>query len=99
MFHSQTSNNKISLLHERALRMIFNDQYSSFEELLEKNNSFTVHDFSIQSLSIEMFEVKNNIAPTIIDDLFTRSHAVSAKNLFQVKASYIRSDSILFLML
>ena len=99
MFHSQASNNKISLLHERALRMIFNDQYSSFEELREKSNSFTVHDFSIQSLSIEMFEVKNNIAPTIIDDLFTRSHVVSAKNLYQVKASYIISDSIHFLML
>ena len=36
MFHSQKSDNKISLLHERPLRMIYNDQISSFQELLEK---------------------------------------------------------------
>ena len=30
MFHSQKSNNKINLLHERALRMIYNGQISSF---------------------------------------------------------------------
>ena len=34
MFHSRKSNNKINLLHERALRMIYNNQISSFQELL-----------------------------------------------------------------
>ena len=32
--------------------MIYNDQTSSFEELFEKDNSFTVYEFSIQSLAI-----------------------------------------------
>ena len=72
MFHSRKSNNKINLLHERALRVIYNDGISSFEELLDKDNSFTVHHFNIQSLAIEMFKVINNIAATIIDDLFTK---------------------------
>ena len=71
MFRSRKSNNKINLLHERALRMIYNDQISSFQELLEKDNFFTVHHFNIQSLAVEMFKVINNIAATIIDDLFT----------------------------
>ena len=75
MFHSRKSNNKINLLHERALRMIYNDQISSFQELLDKDNSFTVHHFNIQSLAIEMFKVINNIAATIIDDLFTTYHS------------------------
>ena len=75
MFHSRKSNNKISLLHERALRMIYNDQISSFQELLGKDNSFTVHHFNIQSLAIEMFKVVNNIAATIIGDLFTTYHS------------------------
>ena len=73
MFHSRKSNNKINLnlLHERVLRMIYNHQISSFQELLDKDNSFTVHHFNIHSLAIEMFKVINNIAATIIDDLFT----------------------------
>ena len=75
MFHSRKSNNKINLLHERALRMIYNDQISLFQEFLGKDNSFTVHHFNIQSLAIEMFKVINNIAATIIDDLFTTYHS------------------------
>ena len=74
MFHSRKSNNKINLLHERALRMIYNDQISSFQEN-EKDNSFTVHHFNIQSLAIEMFKVISNTAATIIDDLFTIYHS------------------------
>ena len=70
MFHSRKSNNKINLLHERTLRMIYNDRISSFQELLEKDNSCTVHHFNVQSLAIVMFKVISNIAATIIDDLF-----------------------------
>ena len=75
MFHSRKSNNKINLLHERALMMIYNDEISSFQELLDKDNSFTVHHFSIQLLAIVMFKVINNIAATIIGDLFTTYHS------------------------
>ena len=51
--------------------MIYNDQISSFQELLDKDNSFTVHHFYIESLAIEMFKVIDNIAATIFGDLFT----------------------------
>ena len=79
MFHSQKRNNKINLLHKRVLRMIYNDQISSFQELLDKDNSFTIHHFNIQSLAIEMFKVINNIAATIIDNLFTTYHSKNQK--------------------
>ena len=39
MFHSRCLNNKINRLHERCLRMIYNDKISNFEELLTKDNS------------------------------------------------------------
>ena len=87
MFHSRKSNNKINLLHERVVRMIYDEQISPFQELLDKDNSFTVRHFNIQSLSIKMFEVVNNIAATIIKDLFTIYHSSFAQNLsllFQV---------------
>ena len=38
MFHSRTINNKINLLHERALRIVYSDFKSSFEGLLMKDN-------------------------------------------------------------
>ena len=79
MFHSHKSNNEINLLQERGLRVIYNDQISSFQELLDKDNSFTVHHFNIQSLAIEMFKVINNIAATIIDDLFTTYHSYNLR--------------------
>ena len=86
MFHSRKSNNKINLLYGRALRMIYNDQVSSFQELLDKDHSFAVDHFNIQSLAIEMFKVINNIAATVIDDLFTTylSYNLRSKSKFVV---------------
>ena len=60
--------------------MIYNNQISSFQELLEKDNSFTVHHFNIQSLAIEMFKVTNKIAATITDDLFTTYHSYNFRS-------------------
>ena len=36
--------------------------------------------FNIQSLAIEMFKVINNIAATIIDDLFTTYHSYNLRS-------------------
>ena len=70
MFHSRGLNNKINSLHERALRITYGDRSSSFEDLLKKNNSVSIHHRNIQALAIEMFKVKNNIAPEIMKNLF-----------------------------
>ena len=52
MFYSRGINNKINHLHERALRIIYKDNTITFEELIEKDNSFSVHHRNIQSLAI-----------------------------------------------
>ena len=39
--------------------------------ILEIGNSFTAYHFDIKSPVIEMFKDGNNIASTIIDELFT----------------------------
>ena len=41
--HSRTSNRKKNRLHERCLRIIYNDNQSSFSELLEKEGSVSIH--------------------------------------------------------
>ena len=42
MMHSRKFNNKINRLHKRCLRITYNDSLSSFEELLERDNCFSV---------------------------------------------------------
>ena len=54
MCYSRKLNNKINNLHYRALKMVYNDHTSSFDELLEKDGSFTIHHRNIQYLAIEM---------------------------------------------
>ena len=52
MLHSCQNNNKIKHLHERSLRLIHHDKLSSYEELLEKDESVSIHQKNIQSLAI-----------------------------------------------
>ena len=49
MFHSRQINHKINKLHERALRIVYNDHFSSFEELLSKDKSVTVHQRNLSN--------------------------------------------------
>ena len=66
MFHTRELNNKINNIHKRALRIVYQDSKSSFEDLLEKEKAFTVHDRNIQTLGIELHKVAYGIAPKIM---------------------------------
>ena len=70
MFHSHSLNNKINRLHERCLRIIYNDKRSTFEELLAKDNSVSVHHNNIHAIAIEMYKVVNGIFQEIINEVF-----------------------------
>ena len=59
LFHSRELNTKINLLHYRALRFVYKDDASSFQELLNKDKSVTIHHRNIQALAIEMFKVRH----------------------------------------
>ena len=75
MFYSRTTNNKINKLHERVLRLVYDDSASTFEELLDKDNSFTVHHHhNIQTLYIELYKAVSGPSQTIFSDLFERKN-------------------------
>ena len=61
-------------MHERALRLIYCDHLSNFQELLQGDKSVTIHQKNIQTLAIMMHKVVNNIAPTIVSELFSFSN-------------------------
>ena len=54
MFHSRIMNNKINRLHERALRIFYSYFKSSFQGILMKDNSFSIHEKNIRNLPIEI---------------------------------------------
>ena len=70
MFHSRKLNNRINNIHERALRLVYKDYTSSFDDLLATDNSFKIHQRNLQKLAIEIFKVKKGIAPAIMNNIF-----------------------------
>ena len=87
MSHSRELNNRINSLQYRALRLVYKDDESSFEELLKKDESVSIHHRNIHCLAIEMFKVKNGLAPTFMNDIFPE------RNLTDNVAAGLRSQT------
>ena len=81
MCHSRSNNRKINMLHERCLRIIYNDQQSSFTELLNKDNSVSIHIRNIQRLAIEIFSFYNGLSPPLMNNIFK----LKAENPYHLK--------------
>ena len=70
MCHSRKLNNKINAIHERALRITYGDRQPSFQHLLEKDNSVSIHHRNLQVLAPEMFKISRNLCPDLLNDIF-----------------------------
>ena len=71
MFHSRTINQRINKIHERALKLVYcNDRQLSFENLLQKDNTVSIHQRNLQALALEIFKVKNGYSPQLLTDNF-----------------------------
>ena len=68
--HNHALNNKINSLQERCLRLIYNDKQLIFEELLEKDDSFSIDIGNLQTLGIEIYKVLNDGSPQIMKRVF-----------------------------
>ena len=74
MFHSRALNNKINSVNERAPRIVYNDSKSTFEELLNKANSVSIHHRNLLVLAIEMCKIKSNMAPKFLNEISRTGH-------------------------
>ena len=54
MFHIRRTNSKCNKLHERALRIVYDDDVSTFDQLITIDKSFCIHHENVQRLSIEI---------------------------------------------
>ena len=86
MLHSRTLNNKINCLHERALRIVYSDYKSSFNTLLEKNGSSSVHHRNIQCLAIEIYNFFHGFSPAIMGYIikFNRPPTYNLKTRYEL---------------
>ena len=67
---NRSLNTKINRLHERCLRIVYNDKKSNFNELLVKDGSVSIHHQDFQKLAVEMFKVSRDLSPEIVNELF-----------------------------
>ena len=65
MFHGRKLNHKINHIHERALRLVYNDYTCRFENLLLMDGSVSIHHRNIQKVATEMFKAKSILSPEL----------------------------------
>ena len=69
MLHSRTLNNKTNRLHERALRIAYSDYKSSFNTILEKDDSFSIQHGNMQSMKYEIYKILHGLSLAIMGDI------------------------------
>ena len=68
-------------LHFRALRIVHRDETSTFDELLLKDESITVHHKNLHTLAIELYKVINGLGLTFLTHIFPTHPNLNSSNL------------------
>ena len=89
-------NDKINHIQERGLRIVYDDYTSSFDDLLRRNGSVTIHHRNIQLVAIEMFKVKNGLSNDLISCLFELNSNENDKTFIipRVNTEYMGKHSL-----
>ena len=62
-FCSESNSKKLKKIQERALRFVYDDFKSTYEELLNKANTPFLHIRRITTMAMETFRILNNMTP------------------------------------
>ena len=96
-------NNKINRIHERALRITYNNKSSSFQDLLDKDNSVTVLHRIIRTLAIETLKVPHGLSTPLLNEIFQErkcNHKLRGNNFLnrrRVNSARYGTESVSFL--
>ena len=81
------------MLRERCLRIIYNDKRSSFNALLQKDGSVSIHERNIKILATEMFKVSKNLALPQMHEIFR----LKDQPHYSLRYNSVFSESLSFL--
>ena len=70
MCHSRKFYHKINWLHEKCWCIIYNNKSSSYEELLSKDSSVSMHHKNLQKVVVEIYKDVNGLCPEIVYEVF-----------------------------
>ena len=82
MFHSRRTNSKINRLHERALGIAYDDDVSTFHQLLAMDKFSCTHHQNIQRLLTEIYKVLHDTSGNFLKELFVkRKSTISLRSM------------------
>ena len=93
MFHNRSLNNKINRIHERSLRIVYSDFSSTFSDLIEKDNSVTIHERNLRTLAIELYKVVNGLSPALLDEVFPIKKSIRYCSKFPFETSNVHTSN------
>ena len=93
IFHCRKLNNRIKCMHERALRLVYNDYYSSFQTLLIKDNSVSIHIRNIQALAIDLYKVAKGISTEIMGLVFPLRESIRYPTMNILQTRNVRTTA------
>ncbi len=70
LFCSKAANSNINRVHKRALRVLYQDFESSFEELLFRHDDVTIHVKNLQKLLLEVYKTLHQLNPSYLWENF-----------------------------
>ena len=72
LFCSKTANNDSNRTHKCALRILYKDYKSTFEDFFERDKTKTTHTKNLQKLMIEVYKSLNYLNPEYMWELFVK---------------------------
>ena len=72
MFSTRSVNHKINRLREKGLKVLLNDETSTFKDTLSKSNDTTIHVNNIQKLIIEFYKYLYSHPVPIMKEAFAK---------------------------
>ena len=70
MLANKTNVEKLERTNKRALRLVTNNSYLRYEEMLEQEKQLSVYRRCLKTAAVMMYKVRNGTTPTYIKELF-----------------------------
>ena len=84
MFCGKTENKSISKIHKLTLRLIYDTDDETFEDLLERDKPRTIHEDNTLKLLVECYKLICYISPPIMWNFFDLK-----RNRYNLRSNYL----------